>query len=120
MQIKLSGVRQVHSRGIRQGLAYLAQARLYIGPEGGLHHAAAALNIPGVVLFGGFIPPQITGYIIHANLTGGDTEACGILGRCLHCKQAMQRITVDEVLAHAYIKIREFGCEAGGWDLVAG
>jgi hypothetical protein len=65
-----------------------------------MHHGAAAMGVPGVVLFGGFIPPQVTGYLMHANLTGG-AEACGSLNPCPHCAAAMQAISVDEVLHHA-------------------
>jgi hypothetical protein len=53
-----------------------------------------------VVLFGGFIPPSVTGYGGHANLTGG-AEACGSLDPCRHCQAAMGRIGVDEVHAAA-------------------
>lgn len=81
----------------RDSLAVLARAALYIGPEGGLHHGAAAVGIPAVVLFGGFIPPQVTGYDTHTNLTGG-SMACGNLRRCSHCKTAMNAISVEKVL----------------------
>jgi hypothetical protein len=53
-----------------------------------------------VVLFGGFIPPQVTGYPGHVNLTGG-AVACGSLQRCSHCQAAMNAISVDEVHAAA-------------------
>jgi ADP-heptose:LPS heptosyltransferase len=105
MHTKLRGVRYLTSTNIRQAMAYLARARLFIGPEGGLHHAAAALNVPAIVLFGGFVPPAITGYDFHVNLTGG-VEACGALDHCTHCKLAMRKITTDEVMAHAYQQIK--------------
>jgi ADP-heptose:LPS heptosyltransferase len=79
----------------------LARAKLYIGAEGGLHHAAAALGVPAVVLFGGFIPPLVTGYETHINLTGGAQEACGSLKPCDHCRKAMDAISVEEVAAAA-------------------
>jgi ADP-heptose:LPS heptosyltransferase len=96
----LEGVRQLVTRDIRDALAILGHAALYIGPEGGLHHGAAAAGIPAVVLFGGFIPPSVTGYADHANLTGG-AEACGSLHLCRHCQDAMRAISVDEVHAAA-------------------
>lgn len=104
-------VRQFHYRGgdrllevggivtpsFRHALAVLRNASLYVGPEGGLHHGAAAVGIPAVVLFGGFIPPQVTGYATHTNLTGG-AQACGSLKTCRHCADAMAAISVDKVL----------------------
>lgn len=91
----------IRSPNFRHALAVLGRSLLYIGPEGGLHHGAAAMGIPAVVLFGGFIPPQITGYAAHTNLTGGADEACGSLIECKHCLDAMQAISVDEVYAAA-------------------
>lgn len=96
----LEGVEPLRTRGFRDALAVLSHASMYIGPEGGLHHGAAAVGIPAVVIFGGFIPPQVTGYPGHKNLTGG-AEACGSLKPCRHCQDAMQRITVEEVVESA-------------------
>lgn len=83
--------------------AILSRASAYVGHEGGLHHAAAALGIPGVVIFGGFISPETTGYDCHVNLfTGGN--ACGNRTPCMHCRDAMNRIT-PEAVAEALIGI---------------
>ncbi len=97
---KLRNASHLATPTFRHGLAVLARAALYIGAEGGMHHGAAAVGIPAVVLFGGFIPPQVTGYDTHTNLTGG-AEACGSTSPCLHCKAAMAAIGVDEVQAAA-------------------
>lgn len=96
----LAGVEVFPTTGFRDALAILARAALYVGPEGGLHHGAAAGGVSAVVLFGGFIPPQVTGYPGHANLTGG-AEACGSLKPCQHCADALRAITADEVYAAA-------------------
>lgn len=96
----LRGAHPVPTASFREALAVLAQAGLYIGPEGGLHHGAAAVGIPAVVLFGGFIPPTVTGYTSHANLTGG-ADACGSLKPCEHCRKAMDAISVEEVVEEA-------------------
>lgn len=102
----LLGAEMVKTKSFRDALAILRVARLYIGPEGGLHHGAAAVGVPGVVLFGGFIPPEVTGYDMHTNLTGG-AEACGSLFRCYHCVAAMERISVDDVLLAAQGRLKE-------------
>jgi ADP-heptose:LPS heptosyltransferase len=96
----LRGVEQLPTRSFRDALSVLSNAALYIGGEGGLHHGAAALAIPAVVLFGGFIPPSVTGYAFHTNLTGG-TDACGSLKPCKHCRQAMADISIDDVFGAA-------------------
>lgn len=96
----LEGVEVFPTTSFRDALAILSHAKLYIGPEGGLHHGAAAVGIPAVVLFGGFIPPSVTGYESHTNLTGG-AEACGSLSACPHCRAAMRRVSVEEVYSAA-------------------
>jgi hypothetical protein len=94
---RLRSGRKVGTETFRHALAILQRSALYIGCEGGLHHGAAAVGIPAVVLFGGFIPPQVTGYDTHINLTGG-AEACGSLRACNHCRQAMAAISAENVL----------------------
>lgn len=104
--VRLKGVRPIASPGFREACAALARAALYIGPEGGLHHASAAVGIGAVVLFGGFIPPQVTGYAAHTNLTGGATLFCGSLKPCPHCRAAMDAITVEHVYEAAKARLR--------------
>ncbi len=92
--------RQIKTRSFREALAVLSRAALYVGPEGGLHHGAAALNVPAVVIFGGYISPRTTGYDDHVNIFTGDV-ACGRMQPCEHCKEAMSRITADQVFRSA-------------------
>jgi ADP-heptose:LPS heptosyltransferase len=96
---RLRGVRVVETPTFRHALAVLNRASVAVLPEGGLHHGAAALGIPAVVIFGGFIPPQVTGYAMHINLNG-NADACGSLNKCQHCREALDRITVDEVCSN--------------------
>lgn len=96
-RVRLPAATQFSAPTFRHALAVLARASLYIGPEGGLHHGAAAVGISAVVLFGGFIPPKVTGYPTHTNLTGG-AQACGKLAKCSHCKAAMDAISVEAVM----------------------
>lgn len=93
----LKGAQVISAPNFRTAISVLSKARLYIGPEGGMHHAAAAVDVPAVVLFGGFIPPGIMGYGNQICLTGGAT-ACGNIDPCPHCRDAMNRISVDEVI----------------------
>lgn len=101
----MNGTKMVMSRSFRDALSIMQNAALYIGPEGGLHHGAAAVSIPAVVLFGGFIPPAVTGYPTHTNLTGG-AKACGNLRPCAHCRDALAAISVDQVVEAAENRMR--------------
>jgi len=89
-----------HTPTFRDAIRHLASAKLYIGPEGGLHHAAAALGIPAVVIFGGHTSPKTTGYDMHINLASDDA-GCGNMFPCGHCRKAMDEITVEMVIEAA-------------------
>lgn len=93
----IDGADIIELADLRQAAAMLGRAALYIGPEGGMHHSAAAVGTKAVVIFGGFIPPQVTGYDDHINLTGDSKTACGHIHTCQHCSSAMASISIDEV-----------------------
>lgn len=94
---RVEGVAMIETPDFRRACGVLSRARAYVGHEGGLHHAAAALEIPAVVLFGGFIGPAQTGYAGHRNLTAGG-EPCGSRLPCPHCVKAMMLITPAQVM----------------------
>lgn len=96
----LEGIKYIRTEHFRHALAALSRASLYIGPEGGLAHGATALGVQGVVLFGGFTDPKILGYDGNVNLTGG-AQPCGSLARCQHCKESMERISMEVVYESA-------------------
>ena len=96
----LPGAEWIETASFREACAVLGAARLAILPEGGLHHAAGALGVPSIVLFGGFISPRQTGYAHQLNVfTGGDP--CGWRVRCGHCAGAMKRIEPEGILDRA-------------------
>ena len=98
----LPGLTRLPTQRFRDALPYLKAAQLYIGPEGGLHHAAAAMNTRAVVLFGGYTPTSVTGYDFHVCLGGDAASACGVQHReCPHCVAAMAAIDATTVVAHA-------------------
>lgn len=100
----LRDVDAIETPDFRHALAVMGLAALYIGPEGGLHHGAAAMGTPAVVIFGGFNTPRSTGYAWHENIAVG--EPCGTIEACWHCKAAMESISVDRVLEGA---VRQLG-----------
>jgi ADP-heptose:LPS heptosyltransferase len=88
----LSWVKFIETRNFRFACAVLARAKAAVLTEGGLHHAAAAVGVRSVVIYGGYISPQQTGYDMHANLfTGG--KPCGMRVPCRHCVESMAKIT---------------------------
>lgn len=93
----LRGARLIHTPTFRHAAAVLKNSRGYVGIEGGLHHAAACFGRKAVVVFGGFISPAQTGYDDHINLFGA-AEPCGNRTPCQHCRNAMEKITPDQVI----------------------
>ena len=92
----LPGAEHINTPTMRHACAVLSGAKAAVLPEGGLHHAAAALGVPAVVIFGGYISPAQTGYDCHTNLfTGG--KPCGSRVPCKHCETAMAAITPELV-----------------------
>jgi hypothetical protein len=95
----LSGVHGIAS-SFRAFAAVLAQCDAHVGPEGGLHHAAAAVGCPAVVLFGGRISPDLTGYAAHENVyVDRPGSPCGMVAACAHCQACWAEIEVEMVVA---------------------
>jgi len=114
----LEGVLRVETPSFRLACAALSAARAAVLPEGGLHHAAAALDLPAAVIFGGHTPVEITGYPGHANL--GRAPACGAWSPCDHCVEAMASITVEEVLDAVAALRPALDLAPARWPLAAG
>lgn len=96
----IEGASLIITPSFRAACAVLGTAKAYVGHEGGLHHAAAALGVPGVVIFGGFTPVELTGYSIHRNLGASLGDACGFRIPCAHCMDWANKITPEMVLAN--------------------
>ena len=89
----------IHGLNFRSSVAILSKCDLFIGTEGGMHHAAAATSRKGVVIFGGHISPQTTGYDFHKNLYADiEGSPCGNKNICDHCKKSMEIISKDNVI----------------------
>lgn len=99
--VLLGGARFVSTPSIRAAAAIIAKAKLVICPEGALHHIAAAVGTPAVVIFGGYISPEVTGYEGQTSLFTGDGLGCGMRVPCEHCAACMARIEPEMVAAEA-------------------
>ena len=83
--------------GFRDAAALLRGARAAVLPEGGLHHAAAAVGCRAVVLFGAFGDPRATGYAEHINIRIDRETDRGWRGPHAGAEAAMRLITPDHV-----------------------
>lgn len=81
----------------RLAAAVLAVAKAFVGTEGGLMHAAAAVGTPAVILWSEFISPDITGYANMTNIRHAG-RPCGNRMSCASCRKSMEAISVGEVV----------------------
>lgn len=96
------GAEFIHTPGFHDAVGLLSGARAAVLHEGALHHAAAAVGTPAVVIYGGYIGPRVTGYPGQKALFMDTPEwplGCGMRVPCEHCKTAMESFTPSRVLA---------------------
>tara|TARA_B100001057_G_scaffold279554_1_gene279918 strand:- start:120 stop:965 length:846 start_codon:yes stop_codon:yes gene_type:complete len=86
----------------RLACAVLNETDLYVGPEGGFGHVAAALNKKAVLYFGGWITPEAIGYNFHENIYyKHELSPCGEYKKiCSHCEEARKAISADVFLKY--------------------
>jgi len=94
----LERVEVVPTRTFEHAVSVLWWSKLLVTTEGGLHHAAGAMNVPAVVIFGAFNQPKLFGYEGHVNLDEPDERCLGQRETNESCVAAMNRISVDRVL----------------------
>ena len=101
---KIDGIFIPKELDFRLACALLKEVDIYVGPEGGFGHVAAALNKKAVLYFGGWISPDVIGYEFHENIYYEDKQSpCGVkLKPCEHCSKAREVITPDLFLEHIY------------------
>ena len=93
----LEGVEFIGTGSVRRAAAMLATARAAVVTEGALHHVCAVVGCPAVVIYGGFISPEVTGYAGQAGIFTGQGLGCGRRIACSHCRECMDAITPQRV-----------------------
>ena len=104
---------KIRTKSIRDMLCVIAASKMVVTTEGGVHHAASALDIKCIVIFGGRVDPNILGYENQINLIDDRTVItkglkikfpCGMFSDCEHCKKIMNEfpvnIIIKEVINH--------------------
>ena len=70
----------------RTAAGLVAKAKLFLSTEGGLVHAAAAFDVPSVVIITGYEHPDMVAYSQNTNLwIHGDHGPCGMKIKCKEC-----------------------------------
>jgi len=111
------GVTFHETQNFRDAMKLIAAVKMVITPEGGIHHASAALNKSGVILLGGRVHPDAFGYDFQCNIYVKDKTSPCIITRtnktsickkrpCHHCSRCWKKINFRAVLK--LIETRDF------------
>ena len=76
--------------------AIMDKADFFIGNEGGLSHLWATTRKKGIVFFGHWIPPYLTGYPFHLNI-GTNNNHCGSLDVCEDCLKFYKNLSPEYI-----------------------
>jgi ADP-heptose:LPS heptosyltransferase len=96
--LMMTGATFTKTETIRHAAALIANSKAVICHEGALHHIAAAVGTPVVVIYGGYISPAVTGYDGQEALFTGEGLGCGMRVPCQHCAEAMAAIKPEHVM----------------------
>ncbi|HOY08570.1 MAG TPA: glycosyltransferase family 9 protein, partial [Candidatus Omnitrophota bacterium] len=84
----------------RDTACLLGSAKLFVGTDGGLMHAAQAVGTDSVILYGGYTPIELTAYGNNVNIYHHvDCAPCGLRFECPFQKKCLASIQVEEVVA---------------------
>lgn len=106
----IRGAERVITGNFVDALGVVSGALALVCHEGALHHGAAAVGVPTVVIRGGFISPRVTGYEGQTDLYVEDARyplGCGMRNPCEHCKAAMRSISPKDVMSALRSVLRE-------------
>ena len=97
----LEGAIDVTGRAsFREAVLLMKRARLFLGQEGGLMHAANAVNVPSVIVWGGLTLPEFAAYRKHTVLcTRVDCAPCGLRGHCPYDKKCLTTVETSDVIS---------------------
>jgi len=107
----LAGIRDWRGRTtFRQAAALIQQSKLFIGTEGGLMHAARAVEAAAVIIWGGLTLPTFAGYPDrHAILVNEVSCApCGLCGACPFDNACIRGISADFAFDAAAQALRQY------------
>jgi ADP-heptose:LPS heptosyltransferase len=103
--------RELVGMDLRLVAALLEAADAFVGQESGLAHLATALGVPSVVIFTGFVPPDVFGYEQNINLSPDLPYApCWQKDGCPPCKaEICTRAIKPETVCERLLDVLEAG-----------
>jgi ADP-heptose:LPS heptosyltransferase len=97
---------------VRQVFLVLSQCAGFAGLEGFLMHAATVMEVPSVIVYGGFSAPWQTGYEVNVNLYNQVPCApCWLESKCPYDKKCMEEITPEQVCLELIARVQATKCK---------
>lgn len=93
---KIDSLPFYETKSFRDLLMLISSVKAVVTTEGGVHHAAAALGIPAVVLFGGRMNVEMMGYQDHLNISinmGRTPCHCRSGASCEYCEKCWRNLS---------------------------
>lgn len=85
-------------KGERDLVKKICSYKMVICPEGGVSHIAAAMDVPAIVLMGGFTDPIWAGYSDHINLVSNiDCKHCFNLNPCKNNFKCWDEFSLEKI-----------------------
>ncbi len=108
----INGAISFKTNTIRHAVAVISGAAVVLCNEGGTHHMAGSHHVPAVVYFGAFIPPSVTGYGYHHNISVETNEGyCGNWGACKHCDDARKSVDLESIRQKAVLMLEAWDAD---------
>ena len=84
----------------REAASIIKYSDLFVSSEGGLMHAANAVEKKSVIVYSGFIHPKMTGYPENINLWAGESHGpCGMKSKCEDCQKDMENYDYRNIIS---------------------
>lgn len=91
-----------HKGTFRTTAAIIKRSRLFLSSEGGLMHAARAVNTPSIIVVSGYTHPIMTCYPENYNIwVGKDHGPCGMKAVCQKCSDGFRAHDEGEIIEEA-------------------
>lgn len=82
--------------------AYVSGCRAFVCAEGGISHLARALDVPAVVLYGGFARPEWNGYKEQINIC--NEKWCSFCYNTKPCLNKIERFCMKEITVESVVR----------------
>ena len=90
----------------REGASIIGMSNLFLSNEGGLGHAATAVETKGIIVVGGFHSAKMVGYPQNITIDASTHGPCGMKVECTKCAADFEKHNYMEIVEAALKEIQ--------------